>query len=377
MRIDRNSGERTPDDSEEFSNLSTNLNFRTFVQRHLFTEIPLNRSSVRPIRSQLSRFTELEEEPLSPEDTMEWSPSWTGEDRRGYPGLTPEDLLSSPHNIRVLPAPSEVSSELHPFLLHQPSSDSIFPCPEQGTEEEERRPGQIRRRYLEEGGLLPGRSTSRRRSNRWPAAISDPDYEIPSFASFLVPFQKFKGFQRCTRREGNELVPSSGAPSEEWSAEVLIKEYIASRGYLCGTMKAFVKPGCPVVTFWQGEIIDNKNFTFKTEKWTASSRTDMEHWRRFLAFRNLRRPLLSDCWKVPGLREYPYIFMRWKELFFVTKPEENTLTIQGFYYICLCRATGEIDGYYYDPRNNSYQELQLTPDRQGHPGISFACYEFR
>ena len=40
-------------------------------------------------------------------------------------------------------------------------------------------------------------------------------------------------------------------------------------------------------------------------------------------------------------------------------PSQCALTIAGFYYICFDRVTGAVDGYYFDPRSNPFQRLQL------------------
>ncbi len=43
----------------------------------------------------------------------------------------------------------------------------------------------------------------------------------------------------------------------------------------------------PVETTWQGEIIDNCNHTFDTQKWGASHISDMKNWSKFSAFSEL------------------------------------------------------------------------------------------
>ena len=101
-------------------------------------------------------------------------------------------------------------------------------------------------------------------------------------------------------------------------------------------MAAYVKNDDPVETFWEGEIIDNRNHQFITDKWDADMRTDIRYWSKFPAFEDLKCSVRSR----PPLKEYPFIFMRWKETYFMTKTEQSTLTIQGFYYICMCRQTG-------------------------------------
>lgn len=68
--------------------------------------------------------------------------------------------------------------------------------------------------------------------------------------------------------------------------------------------------------------------------------------------------------------------MRWKEKHFVNVQETNCgLTIAGFYYTCLDRATGVIDGFYFDRNSTPYQRLSLSPERQER-GIGFSDYAF-
>ena len=71
-----------------------------------------------------------------------------------------------------------------------------------------------------------------------------------------------------------------------------------------------------------------------------------------------------------------HIFMRWKEKFFVNVGPECGLTIAGFYYVCLDRRTGEVEGYYFDPNSSPYQKLEMRPRNQAPGGFSFEAYEF-
>ena len=68
--------------------------------------------------------------------------------------------------------------------------------------------------------------------------------------------------------------------------------------------------------------------------------------------------------------------MRWKEKLFVNVQETNCgLTIAGFYYTCLDRANGTIDGFYFDRNSTPYQRLTLKPEKEGQ-GIQFSDYTF-
>lgn len=69
--------------------------------------------------------------------------------------------------------------------------------------------------------------------------------------------------------------------------------------------------------------------------------------------------------------------MRWKEQFFVNVGQDCGLTIAGFYYVCMCRQTGAVRGYYYDPSSSPFQELDLTVEQQPAGGYAFSGYSFR
>lgn len=45
----------------------------------------------------------------------------------------------------------------------------------------------------------------------------------------------------------------------------------------------------PVLTFWEGDIIDNVNHCFITSKWGADKKIDVKHWPKFKGFEPLRR----------------------------------------------------------------------------------------
>jgi predicted metal-dependent hydrolase len=77
-----------------------------------------------------------------------------------------------------------------------------------------------------------------------------------------------------------------------------------------------------------------------------------------------------------NIANHRYIFMRWKEKLFVNVQEASCgLTIAGFYYACLNRTTGIIDGFYFDRNSTPYQQLRLEPEKRRW-GIVFADYSF-
>lgn len=103
----------------------------------------------------------------------------------------------------------------------------------------------------------------------------------------LLRLQSFSGTQNV----------SSLQKDEAWRVNVRIQGCDLDHGYLCGTMEAlnvpmadtpvralcilsnhsilvyflmFICSSSQVVTFWEGEIVDTKNYTFFTGKWGAT-----------------------------------------------------------------------------------------------------------
>eukprot|EP00694_Reclinomonas_americana_P004159 EC791635.1.p3 GENE.EC791635.1~~EC791635.1.p3 ORF type:complete len:145 (+),score=33.57 EC791635.1:142-576(+) len=131
------------------------------------------------------------------------------------------------------------------------------------------------------------------------------------------------------------------------------------------------------VTYWEGEIIDNINYFFLTNRWRADFETDRKHWERFAAFAPFHKDFVSigcDC--IPIASRSQYKFMRWKEQCFLKTDSECSLTISGFYYMCYDTASGHIEGYYCDPELRPFQGVQLDLVPGGSSGYSFGEFEF-
>lgn len=133
----------------------------------------------------------------------------------------------------------------------------------------------------------------------------------------------------------------------------------------------------PVVTFWEGEIVDAKNYTFFTGKWEASAEDDVRHWSKFPSFTPLLSQIEADGGKSVDLSNYPYIFMRWKEQYFVNVGVDCGLTIAGFYYVCFSCSDGSISGFYYDPNSSPFQKLELKCTNEKQSGFTFSSYELQ
>uniref|UniRef100_A0A7S0ZAR5 Glucose-induced degradation protein 4 homolog n=1 Tax=Timspurckia oligopyrenoides TaxID=708627 RepID=A0A7S0ZAR5_9RHOD len=181
--------------------------------------------------------------------------------------------------------------------------------------------------------------------------------------------QSYQNYREALSNSNNHNV------SDSWRINVRIQGVDLERGTLCGSMEALDVPkiDTPVLTFWEGEIVDNKNSTFRTRRWDATKSNDIEHWSKFESF----APYSKDLGASQNLGQCRHVFMRWKEKFFERNDPNGGLTIAGFYYLCLDRQTGKIYGYYYDPRSAPFQKLELFPYREDRAGYAFASYEFR
>ncbi|KAF3447747.1 hypothetical protein FNV43_RR08450 [Rhamnella rubrinervis] len=159
---------------------------------------------------------------------------------------------------------------------------------------------------------------------------------------------------------------------EAWRVNVCIQGCDLEHGYLCGTMEALNVPmaDTPVVTFG-GEIVDTKNYTFFTGKWEATPEDDIRHWTKFPSFSPLLNQVEVDGGKSLDLSNYPYIFMRWKEQYFVNVGTDCGLTIAGFYYVCFSCSDGSINGFYYDPNSSPFQKLELKSTTEGDQKILY------
>lgn len=200
----------------------------------------------------------------------------------------------------------------------------------------------------------------------------DQDWRQPEPCSYLQSGQQFQGTQRVSQ--------ASASASEDWGVEVHIEEVNLESGYVCGSMRAENVPQAktPVVTFWEGDIIDNVNHSFITCKWGADKKIDVKHWPKFDGFQPLRRRVQSSGGRCDGLSTHTHIFMRWKERNFVNVGEDCGLTIAGFYYICISRQSGAIEGFYHDPHSSPFQKLQLKPLRSdARQGYVSSQYEYR
>jgi glucose-induced degradation protein 4 len=205
--------------------------------------------------------------------------------------------------------------------------------------------------------------------------VSVPPAGMPrpiAASSYLSVGQVFSGSQTV-----NVSNRKDAPGADEWRVNVTIQAVDLARGTIAGSMTALDVPKAdsPVETFWLGDIIDNCNNFFQTRRWGAHMSNDIAHWAKFAAMTPaMREKIRRDGGEDIDLSSNRFIFMRWKEQFFVNVSTQCGLTIAGFYYVCIDRATGVIAGLYYDANSVPFQALSLTcstPSPTGHASHSF------
>ncbi|XP_011014823.1 PREDICTED: glucose-induced degradation protein 4 homolog [Populus euphratica] len=226
---------------------------------------------------------------------------------------------------------------------------------------------------------MPVRVEETSSSSSAPSQLSGENssgHTSPPVCTLLTVGQAFSGTQNVSSLQKDEAWRVNVRIQEAWRVNVRIQGCDLDHGYLCGTMEALNVPmaDTPVVTFWEGEIVDGKNYTFFTGKWEASSEDDIRHWTKFPSFQPLLEQLKVDGGKSLDLINYRYKFMRWKEQYFVNVGTDCGLTIAGFYYVCFSCTDGSINGCYYDPNSSPFQKLELKSTNEGRSGFSFSSY---
>ncbi|KAF2503290.1 hypothetical protein BU16DRAFT_555297 [Lophium mytilinum] len=232
-------------------------------------------------------------------------------------------------------------------------------------------------------------------------------------------------------RRSGEVVTTFSPQQDRWPVKVTIHAVDYDTMSLSATMEAYNVPSHPqsfvgmlssannsassdnptpirtssITTYLEGEILDFRTHTLLTESFKSSSVIDATYWRKLPPFSNLTddelvHKLVSQRWMEQLSQEW--ILMRWKERCFVKNtrafnsanptptdlhprnflnpdPEDDVtedgcgLTISGFYYVCLRRSDGAVEGLYYDPQSSPYQHLKLVPVSGG----VFPKWEFR
>jgi hypothetical protein len=228
---------------------------------------------------------------------------------------------------------------------------------------------------------------------------------------------------------------STSTPQDRWPVKVTVHAVDWANMSLAATMEAYNVPShshshaslppdqhvtrtSSITTYLEGEILDFSTHTLLTESFKSNAANDATYWRKLPPFTDMSdadvvRALTSRRW-FSQVFARDWILMRWKERCFVkslqctppsppttatatatatttdyarpTLPTAETdaqhaafddsgcgLTISGFYYVCLRRADGRLEGLYYDPQSSPYQCLKLDSVRRA----SFPSWGFR
>ncbi|XP_055330986.1 glucose-induced degradation protein 4 homolog [Paramacrobiotus metropolitanus] len=181
--------------------------------------------------------------------------------------------------------------------------------------------------------------------------------------SILYSGSRFQGFQKS---RGNC-----------YDVEVVLHNVDLASSFLCGFLKIKgLTDEYPVLTtYFDGEIISER-YPFLTRKWDADEEMDRKHWMKFSSFQPFNKTFNSDTFSYDVLKENDFVYMRWKEHFLI--PDHNIRDINGasfagFYYICLQKSLGTIEGLYYHRSSELYQSLSLKHIS----ACNYEVYQFR
>uniref|UniRef100_A0A7N0T5W0 Uncharacterized protein n=1 Tax=Kalanchoe fedtschenkoi TaxID=63787 RepID=A0A7N0T5W0_KALFE len=140
----------------------------------------------------------------------------------------------------------------------------------------------------------------------------------------------------------------------------------------------------PVVeTFWDGEIVDTRNFSFHSEKMSVRPEVDMQYWSKFQSFSQFAvQTGFEGCqW---DLSKNVHIYMRWYERSDKNPGSYYDISSNGFYYVCVSCLDGSIEGVCYDPTPTggasislSFMKFVLETVNEGRSGFSSSSYELQ
>ncbi|QSL67087.1 hypothetical protein MERGE_001474 [Pneumocystis wakefieldiae] len=156
--------------------------------------------------------------------------------------------------------------------------------------------------------------------------------------------------------------------------------------FLCGYLhiQGLTKDNSSLTTYFEGEIIGPKyGFITKRPEWGSTEKIDLQHWIRFQAFRPFAKNIKKPDFKYKYELFKDHVFMRWKEMYIVSKNDNgqvsdygialNGISYAGFYYICFQQSMGNISGIYYHKNSEQFQQLTLQHDGNR----TFSKFEFR
>jgi hypothetical protein len=231
--------------------------------------------------------------------------------------------------------------------------------------------------------------------------------DVPSHTPFMLDSRNDPATRHSESFDflSNLTIPNGSILDESWHPETPQLPSASSFGSISSLgasleVKSETQPLKTITTYLEGEILDFRTHSFLTENFPSTPSNDATYWRKLEPFRDfaedeLFRRLLSREF-LASLNER-YLLMRWKERCFVDDPKATHsseirtaqaagnsrttatvhlnsssrsgesyemaegcgLTISGFYYVCLRRDDGRIEGLYCDPQSSPYQHLVL------------------
>jgi len=227
------------------------------------------------------------------------------------------------------------------------------------------------------------------------------------FSPYLQPGIRFKGTQTVRKPQNSK--------ADDWEVTVIIEGIDASKGIVFGSMEASNGPSLTeaVLTFWQGEVIDNvHNFFLSAGPSSASSSSssssganylsellslsstfaiELLHWAKIPAFRPFRKHVAtyadehadgnqkaeSSATIAKLLSDSQHVFMRLRELYFVKPVAQQSQTITGSYFICLDRYDGHVMGVYVNNNATPFPRAMADQKLTLHPHVATSTYSFR
>ena len=180
-----------------------------------------------------------------------------------------------------------------------------------------------------------------------------------------------------------------------YELEVVFKYVNEINSYLCGYLKVIgLSEEYPsITTFFEGEIISEK-YPFLTRSYDKNGTNEVvdrseahelsphfheiwstlrKYWSKFWSFYPFEYVFNCDDFDYNDLKNTDFVFMRWKERFFVADHTIKDISFDGFYYICFTKSMAAIEGYYYQRKSKTRTVITLVHK----PEHSLQIYEFR
>lgn len=192
-----------------------------------------------------------------------------------------------------------------------------------------------------------------------PFSIGRRDASKPAYLDTFFADATYEGHQTGTDHEGLQ---------QKYRVDVCIHSVSLASHSAAGYLSIYnLTPQYPVLTtYFDAELINGGKHAFLTDRWSAEKAIDMRHWSRFPHFaRHLMQTFEDDSYMTYDYAspENSMLYMRWKEHFLVHDCRQRQLegaSYDGFYYVCLDKHAGTIDGYYYHQTSAEFQQLKLT-----------------